>query len=196
MKKKPHLVSAPNTLARGLPSNVAASIGRTIARHAYLDWVLASIIHNLLGISIKQGRVAVRLPMARTYVTMVKDLMTFLGISVTVNLNSLYKSLEKADGARNSLAHSIFMRDEAKKLKIQLVRGSWEFGQEYETVKRVLMPEGRDVTREFLKQQRAHVESALSIALQLHREVKSQLRALSEERRTLPAMDRRIPRHT
>jgi len=41
-----------------LPQGMAASIGRIIARHSYMQWRQAKSLYTLLGISIKQGRAA------------------------------------------------------------------------------------------------------------------------------------------
>ena len=55
-------------VAEGLPSQIAAHIGVTLARHAYLDWVLGQVMYSLMEISIKQGRVIMKLPRPSHYI--------------------------------------------------------------------------------------------------------------------------------
>ena len=69
-------------IAKTLKASVAASIGRTITRHTYLEWLLAKIIHTLLEISVKQGRIAVKLPRPHLYIGVVKDLLSFDNLTV------------------------------------------------------------------------------------------------------------------
>jgi hypothetical protein len=195
--KKAVLKSGTSPITKGLPSAVAASIGRTVVRHSYLEWSLAKTIYNLLGISIKQGRAAVRLPAINRYVATVETLMEHLDIQIVFNFNTLGKKIVAADNARNTLAHSIFVRDkETKQLKIQLVHGNWELDQHTIPVSRVLNPEGKPVDRRFLAEKRATVEAAICVADELRRLLNAQLQALNEKRHTRSAMDRRQSHRT
>ena len=195
--KKAVLKSGTSPITKGLPSAVAASIGRTVARHSYLEWSLAKTIYNLLGISIKQGRAAVRLPAINRYVATVETLMDFHKIQLAFNFNAFGKKILAADHARNALAHSIFVRDkETRQLVIQLVHGNWELDQHTIPVSRVLNPEGRPVDRRFLAEKRATVEDAIRAADELRGLVNAQLQALNEKRRTQRPMDRRRSRQS
>src|SRR5207247_9168872 len=85
-------------LAQTLRQSVAARIGRTITRHTYLDWILAKIVYSLLGISIKQARVAVRLPPPSRYIAMVQDLLLFHKLYMRgFNFRAFKTTIEDAD---------------------------------------------------------------------------------------------------
>ena len=180
--------------AQGLPSNVAASIGRTIVRHTFLDQLLAKIIYALLGISIKQGRVIVKLPPPGQYASAVEDLLQFHKVYSRFNFSAFSNKLLAANSARNLLAHSLFIKDvETCQLKIQIVRGSWEFEQDIVSVSRALHPETKVVDRAFLSSKRAAVEEAIKAARELYVQITAALRVLNEKRRTETSMDRRHP---
>lgn len=179
-------------VAETLPSGVAASIGRMIARHSYLDWILANVLYALLSISIKQGRLAVRIPPPRLYITTVADLLAFQRLHLNFNLAALERKLVAADQARNILGHSVFARDERSgKLYVYLVSGTWDVAQALEAGRRGLMSEKIEVTRAFLAGKRAAIEDAIKAARQLAEQVDDGLQALNQIRRTRRALDRR-----
>ena len=59
-------------LADELPEAFASAIGATVARHTYLDWVLGQVMYDLMEISIKQGRVIMKMPRPKVYIAAVK----------------------------------------------------------------------------------------------------------------------------
>ena len=198
MKKKSAIIKMERgRTAQGLPSNIAASIGRTIARHAFLDYILLNMISTLLHVSIKQTRVAIRLPPASRCAAVIKDLIHFLKLRTSYNFKQFGRKLTEADDARNVLAHAIFIKDpETKKYRIQITRGSWEFPQDVETVSRALYPESPFLDRQFLATKRAVVEVAIREALLLQRHIEAALRGLNEIRRTKPEANRRRTQET
>jgi hypothetical protein len=180
--------------AENLPSGIAASIGRMIARHSYLDWILANVLYALLSISIKQGRVAVRIPPPRLYITTVADLLAFQRLHLGFNLGALERKLLAADQARNTLGHSVFAKDERSgKLHVYLVSGTWDVAHALEAGRRGLMSEKIEVTRGFLAAKRGAIEDAIKAARQLAEQVDAGLQALNQIRRTRRALDRRSP---
>ena len=182
-------------LAHGLPSNIAASIGRTLVRHTYMESLQRAAVNLLLEISIKQGRVAVRLPQAKAYPKLIQTLLQFHGhYSNVIKFKNLALALDAADNARNILAHSLIMKDpKIGKYRIQIVRGSWELDQDVFSVSRALQPETPILDRAFLKARRAEVEAGIKLAKQLLKLVAVTMRALNEKRCTQAAWDRRRP---
>jgi hypothetical protein len=128
-----------------------------------MQTVQAKILYSLLGISIKQGRaVEIGVPAPSRYLRIVKDLLLFHEVHLQASLEPIKKALDKADNARNILAHSVFLNDkQTGELKIQIVRGAWELERDVVSVSRALQPEGRRVNRAFLKEQRAAVENGI-----------------------------------
>jgi hypothetical protein len=193
MKKKIAIFKT-GTLPQAYPlkQSIATSIGRTIARHAYLDSILASVLYTLLSISPKQGRAAIRLPPARRYAQTVQQLFRYLKIQTIYDFNSLASKLDAADRARNVLAHSIYLYDkDSGKVRIQIVTGSWELGPDVEREPRAITPETPIVDRSFLSKQRASIEAAIKRAHKLQLVTGYALATLSKKRRTQAAWDRR-----
>jgi hypothetical protein len=190
----PELESGVSPLATKLRQSAAASIGRTIARHSYMQWRQAKILYTLLGISIKQGRAAdIRVPGPSAYIRIVKDLLLFHRAQLQgFKFGALKGAVEDADRARNILAHSVFLRDkQTGQLKIQIVRGSWELEHDVVTLSRALQPEGRLVDRAFLNEQRAAVETGILGVEALRVLIEETMRRLNALREGHPQADRR-----
>lgn len=174
-------------LSHGLPASIATSIGVTLTRHAYLDWVLGQVMYSLMEISIKQGRVILKLPRPRQYIAAVRDLFDFHGLKTTYDFDGLAAKLEAADRTRKMLNRSAYMRDTSSKtVRIQLARGLWDPGPGGES-----QPEAQVVDRRFLARRRKDVEEAIRRAERLQAVTDQLLRALHEQRRSRPRLDRR-----
>jgi hypothetical protein len=179
-------------ISQPLPAVIAENLGRTIARHSYLEWVLGQVLYSLLEISIKQGRKVIRRPDPRQYVAAVQGLYAFHKLESKFNFNELCKRVEAADHARDALAHSVYMQDvNTRGTKVHLVRGSWANGSDAEVVSRDAWPETPVLDRTFLNQMRDIVEAAVKQAEALRSHTDDLLRKLHEARRTNPNLNRR-----
>jgi hypothetical protein len=182
-------------IARELPPGLAATVGRIIARHSYLDWLLANILYALLSIPIKQGRVAIKIPPPPLYVRTVSDLLAFLRLHLAFNLEALERKLVAAEQARNILCHSVFTRDaRSGKIHIELVSGAWDEAEDVEAARKNIRSESLAVTRAFLAGKRAAIEDAIEATRHFAGRVNDGLQALNEIRRTRRTMDRRNAR--
>jgi hypothetical protein len=179
---------------KSVPQSIAASIGRTLTRHSYLEFLQLRCLYILLEISIKQARLAVKVPRPHSYVALVESLFEFHRIQIDFPFSKLRGALDKADIARNILAHSVISKD-GNKFRIQIVRGSWELPEEYESVNRVLLPETPILNRAFLSKQRNDVEDAIKFTLILVRNVHDAMSALHNKCRTEADWNRRHPPH-
>ena len=174
-------------LTHGLPTPIAASIGLTLTRHAYLDWVLGQVMYSLMEISVKQGRVILKLPRPRQYVATVKDLYAFHGLQARYDFEGLAAKLEAAERTRRILGRSVYLRDTAARARrILLARGMWDAGPGGES-----QPEAQVVDRGFLARRRKDVEDAIGRAERLRFLTDRLLRALHEKRRGRHGLDRR-----
>lgn len=179
--------SALVPLASGLPASIAANIGVTLARHAYLDWVLGQVMYSLMEISIKQGRVIMKLPRPSHYVAAVKDLFGFHGLKTAYDFESLTRKLETSERTRNLLTRSVYMRDSSsKQVAIHLARSPWDPGPGGET-----QPESQRVDRNFLASRRKDVDDAVRGAEKLQSEANKLLRNMHVLRRSRPGFNRR-----
>src|SRR5882672_12330488 len=187
MSKKPMMFNAAlEPLAVDPPAEIAAGIGATIARHAYLDWVLGQVMYDLMEISIKQGRVIMKLPRPRVFIVAVMDLFEFHGLDAKFEFEDLAKKLELADCAVRELTRSTYMRDtNSESLAIQLVRSPWDPGPGGD-----LQPEAQVVDAKFLANKRKEVDDAVKAAEKLRALTDKQLR-VAHEKRSRPGFDRR-----
>lgn len=194
-KKTSSFNPALEPIPQALPSAVAESIGRTIARHSYLEWVLGQVLYSLLEISIKQGRKVMQRPQPRQYVAAVEGLFAFHKLQSKFDFEGLRRRIEAADRARDALAHSVYMHDvNVPAGRVHLVRGSWALGHPDESVSRDQWPEAPAVDRALLMRLRDDVESAVARAEKLRDTTDRLLRKLHDARRTNPRFDRRRSR--
>ena len=169
-------------ITKGLPANVAAALGGALTRHAYLDWVLGQVMYNLMQISVKQGRIIMKIPRPRVFVTAVKDLFRFHGIEAKFDFDGLAAKLDMADQTRRLLTRSVYMRESGSRaLKIHLARGLWDPGPGGET-----QPESQPVDAAFLASKREEIEAAVRAAEELRELTDRLLRDLDRQRRAAP----------
>lgn len=191
-RKTPAFNKALEPSTDPLPAAIAESVGRTIARHSYLEWVLGQVLYSLLEISIKQGRKVVQRPSPRAYVSAVQGLYAFHKLDAAFDFADLARRLERADVARNALATSVYMRDvNSRALKLHLVRGSWAIDGEDDVTSRDAWPETPPLDRATLGALRKDVEDAVARAEKLQALTDKLLRDLHDRRRTNPAFNRR-----
>ena len=190
-RKRPAFNAALEPIAQAIPSGVATAIGRTVARHSYLEWVLGQVLYSLLEISIKQGRKVVRRPEPRQYVAAVQGLFAFHKLETKFNFAELCRRIEAADRARDALAHSVYMRDvNTRGDQVHLVRGSWATGHD-ESVSRDVWPDAPALDRALLARLRKDVEDAIARAEKLQQQTDKLLRGLHDLRRVNPRLNRR-----
>lgn len=187
--------AALEPLAAPLPATIAESIGRGIARHSYLEWLLGQVLYSLLEISIKQGRKVVQRPEPRQYVAAVQGLFAFHKLETAFAFEDFARRLERADRARDALAHSVYMRDtNSRALKIHLVRGSWALpvDPDDEAIdKRDQWPDAPVLDKALLARISGEIEEAVKRAEKLQAHTDKLLRQLHEQRRVNPRMNRR-----
>ena len=188
MPRRPAMFSTDLVpLTQPLPASIAAAVGTTLARHAYLDWVLGQVMYSLMEISIRQGRVILKLPRPRQYIAAVHDLFDFHGIQSEYNFEQLARRLEAAERVRALLTRSTYMREMgARAPRIHLARALWDPGPGGE-----VQPETQRVDRAFLGARRKEVEAAIASAERLRSLINRELRALHERRRKSKRLDRR-----
>jgi hypothetical protein len=179
--------AALEPLEADLPESLASAIGLAIARHAYLDWVLGQVMYDLMEISIKQGRVIMKLPRPRVYIAAVKELFEFHGLDAKFDFDDLAQKLEWADCAVRELTRSVYMRDtSSKRLSIQLVRSPWDPGPGGD-----VQPEAQVMDAKFMAAKRKEVDDAVKSAEKLRALTDKMLRDSHARRAQRPGFDRR-----
>jgi hypothetical protein len=187
--------SSLEPLDASLPDDIARSVGRLIARHSYMEWILGQVLYSLLEISIKQGRAVVRRPEPGQYVAAVQGLYAFHKLETTFNFDRLAQAIARADAACEALVKSVYMHDtDRKSSPIYLVRGSWSAGLDLDAVSRDAWPDTPVVDAALLEQLREEVEAAVARAQRLRATTDKLLRRMHEQRRTNPRLNRRRER--
>ena len=187
--------AALEPLDSSLPAAIAEAVGRVIARHSYLEWVMGQVLYSLLEISIKKGRKVVQRPQPGQYIAAVKGLYAFHKLESKFDFAGLGRRIEAADRARNALAHSVYMHDvNVREGRVHLVRGSWALAHPDETVASDQWPEAPALDRALLTRLRDDVEAAVTRAEKLRDTTDRLLRKLHHARRTNPRFDRRRSR--
>ena len=192
MKTKTHFISSLKPLTQSLPDDIARAVGRIVARHSYLEWVLGEVLYSLLEISIKQGRAVVKRPEPRQYAAAIEGLHRFHKLDSSFKFDKLARELARADAVRDALVQSVFMRDaDRKDSPVYLVRGSWSLGWDLDAVSRDAWPDTPVVDAALLGGYREDVETAVGRAEKLRSLTDKLLRKLHEQRRTNPRLNRR-----
>ena len=155
MPRKFSINTALEPLAKPLPAELASPVGALIARHTYLDWVLGQVMYNLMEISMKQGRVIMKLPRPRVYIAAVKELLEFHRLNVRFDFDDLAEKLEAADSARREVTRSIYMTD-SDSGAVHLVRSPWDPGPGGDT-----QPESQALDARYLTRKRRDIEEAV-----------------------------------
>ena len=170
MPRKSRINTALEPLTGALPQDTASAVGALIARHTYLDWVLGQVMYNLMEISIKQGRVIMKLPRPRVYIAAVKELLEFHKVSFRFDFESLAVRLEAADSARRELTRSIYMLDSDTEA-IHLARSPWDPGPGGDK-----QPESQALDARYMGRKKEDVEAAIEAAEKLRGLVDKSLR--------------------
>jgi hypothetical protein len=185
-KKSPRFNAALEPLTGELPRDVAQAVGDLVARHTYLDWLLGQVMYDLMEISIKQGRVIMKLPRPRVFVAAVRDLFDFHGLDAPFDFDTFAEKLEAAHVACRELTRSVYMSDDGSATDaIHLVRSPWDPGPGGD-----LQPESQRVEPRMLAAKRRQVEDAVSAAEKL-RALTDKLLRDSHAKRARPDFDRR-----
>ena len=185
-KKSTTFNAALEPLTQPLPAQIAAAVGCIVQRHAYLEWLLGQVMYDLMEISVKQGRVIMKLPRPRVFVAAVKELFEFHGLAARYDFDDLARRLEIADCTVRELVRSTYMRDtDSATLSVHLARSPWDPGPGGE-----LQPESQRVDARFLAAKRKEVEDAVKAAAKL-RSLTDRMLLASHEGRSRPGYDRR-----
>lgn len=170
MPRRNTVNTALEPLAQPLDAELALAVGTLVAHCTYLDWVLGQVMYNLMEISMKQGRVIMKLPRPRVYIAAVKELLEFHKLDARFDFDSLAKKLEDADCARREITRSIYMIDIGTGA-IHLSRSPWDPGPGGD-----MQPESQALDARYVATRSKDIEHAVSAAEKLRALVDKLLR--------------------
>jgi len=170
-------------LARGLPTNIAAQLGRIVALWSQEEHVLRNILANAAGTSIKVVRIAFKEPGTESFANTVRDLLIAEDVEITGDgLNIVTNALKNAKERRDILAHSQWGYDRGF-LGVQLTRGTWNLGHLGRNPPRVAKkahPEFLPIDSAYLSETRRQIRTCIRVTRQLDKTVAAIRRTLQE----------------
>lgn len=169
-RRRNSINTALEPLDRPLEAELALAVGTMVARCTYLDWVLGQVMYNLMEISMKQGRVIMKLPRPRVYIAAVKELLEFHRLEPKFDFESLARKLEDADCARREITRSIYMADSGTGA-VHLTRSPWDPGPGGD-----VQAESQSLDARYLATKAKDIEHAVAAAEKLRALVDSLLR--------------------
>lgn len=139
MKEQPLEIIYVDAVAE-LPPELFAAIGKVIVWYSYLEAHLSQIIQILLDISEAESRIATRDPRATARLEIIRDLLDYKEISVSVDFKNLWNRLDKIQKDRNLLAHNCWVRHpETNELLLGHIKGK---RTDHPKIDRRIVPEG------------------------------------------------------
>lgn len=172
--------------AKGLPNDIAASLGRMISRFSLLEIILSRVMYDLAGVGPKVGRVSMGAPRVGDYPRRMQQLAEILDIDLSpFPWNEYKKTLENLKAERDVFAHSVWLINiETGKHIIQDTSGVWPAAPNTKPLSKKIMPQGRVVTPDDLRKLRKDIDMAIEQARSLRRFVAMMLQTYVERRRT------------
>lgn len=96
-------------LQKSIPAYLARPMGQIIAKWAYLEYRLSTIIWNIMGVDEKVGRLAVNDPRAKQKWETIRDLLFLRGHELNERKYKIaYDALEEISELRDLLAHGLW----------------------------------------------------------------------------------------
>jgi hypothetical protein len=161
-----------------LPSSLYREIGKVIAAHAAVEWMLVRIVYQLLGLRPVEGRIAIRQPRTTNCLDMITDLLTLNKIIVSTDVKALKTALDQSECDRDALAHGIWMKDRSTgQLFLRLSSGNWQPPGSHKKSKRRIDLEAREYDFRDAKEVHRLIEGIIEALDLLQKEIVSALKS-------------------
>lgn len=169
----------------GIPTNVAAKIGRIIVLWSQLEATLRTILTNASGTNIKVARVIFRDPKVEDFVNVLRDLLMAENyILSNLDLSAIAKQLRDTKERRDILAHSLWGYSDGT-LGVQHTRGTLDLnnlGRNPPRVARKVHPTFLPIDSTYLIETRKMILACMKSIRLLHAQVAA-IRAALQQRR-------------
>jgi hypothetical protein len=100
----------PSMISR-LPAPLALEFGQAIAGYAFLEFRLSSVAYDLLGITAREGRIAIREPECTERLDMIFALADMKGVDLGIDRADIRTAVDECQRQRNQLAHAVWLQD-------------------------------------------------------------------------------------
>jgi hypothetical protein len=168
------------SVLRNLPIAFATEIGRIVAQYSLFEYAIKRTNYLLLGISPKQGRVAVREPRGEDLVGMAQELSSLVIPDFDFPFNDLKIVAKDLNAQRDKLAHGVWMKKGKYKL-LMITSGSWTPPKTRGRISRRIKPEGLHYNVSHLKQILTQVTDLATVGFDLFELTKVQLASLQKK---------------
>jgi hypothetical protein len=160
--------------AVGLPADLAASLGRMIARHSLLENKLATCLYRAARVGAKIGRVAFANPRGSDILERIREVSQVTNLEHWMSKfpwGAFKKTLDDLKTRRDLIAHGVWLRDaDTKKYSVIVTGGKWPAATpNARGMSRRIYPELRLVTPSDLRTLRSDIDKAIEEALTLDR---------------------------
>jgi hypothetical protein len=181
MRKKPTRIVAPAEY--NLPQSFHRQIGHITVRWAYFEHCVRRLVWDVLGVSDKIGRIALRDPRIDDRIEMIGDIAYLRNIKIDpATLKSLKTRANEVLHWRDLLAHGIWIPHENKWL-LQMTSGAYPKGYQAEHRKRRINPEGVNVSIEGLHTVANGIKILIGDVLKLSEDLQEQLQSSPDKHR-------------
>jgi hypothetical protein len=163
-----------------LPPEIAAGVGQIMAATSYNDYLMQQIINTLLGIDIKQGRIAAGQPRGKDAITRMENLIHLKGLDIDVA--PLRQNLTTIEQERDMVGHGVWGKHELTgNIYVQRTSGKWQPPEKTETVSRRIEPQGVLITVDYLKNIISKVKAQITLTDEYRQKIKAAVLALQQK---------------
>jgi hypothetical protein len=161
------------TVAKTLPRDLAASLGRMIALHSLLEDRVSNCLYKVAGVNAKIGRVAFANPRGSEIVGRIREVSQVTGTELWMSKfpwNKFSNTLDDLQGKRDIFAHSVWLVNRTTKEHVLLVtKGKWDAMPNTRAMSKRIYPEPRLVNASDLRTLRNEINDAIAEAEVLSR---------------------------
>ena len=161
-------------LIQTLPASFNEGIGKVIVSYALLEHVLGSIVHFMLDVSHKEGRLAVRQPRAKDRFIMIRDLMELNDLTSALDLANLQTRIPECQSRRDHIGHGVWVLDAEtnSRILLRVTSGTWQPDPGMRgKVKRMLKPQAVPYVPQDFDELKRFIESTTALVDHLAREI-------------------------
>lgn len=161
-----------------LPITLHRSIGKLVAKYAHLEYVMQTIVFELVGLSPEIGRTFIRQPRAKEVYDMIKDLAFINEITLSKEYDVIGTALAQCETERDMVAHGVWMRDRgSKSIHLRITSGTWQPDKNGpQKIKRRITPEAREYGIEEMASTISLVEATIEAVWRLKEDLKPHLK--------------------
>jgi hypothetical protein len=166
-----------------LDDDRSLQIGRVVVRYSLLENILDSTVRDLLQVTHKEGRLAVKTGSILDRLDLIEDLLGLYGTTTSVDIDKLRERLTTIAQHRNTIVHGAWFLTDKDEVRVRYTKGRWEKEPGAKKgIKRIIRPAGTPYTAEDGKALNNYIRDTLQIIEALTVEVReSHLRARQKQ---------------